>query len=78
MISTWQAGNMALLLVLLLALISHFRERPVLCGVLVAVAVTAKPILWPLAIWLIATRRWRSAATALGCRNAGSRPGNLT
>lgn len=65
-ISAWQAGNMGLLLVLLLALIWHFRERPVLCGMLVAVAVTAKPMLWPLAIWLIATRRWRSAAAAVG------------
>lgn len=65
-ISAWQAGNMPLLLVLLLALIWRFRERPVLCGVLVAIAMTAKPMLWPLAIWLIATRRWRSAAAAVG------------
>ncbi len=61
----WEIGNVTLPLGLLVALVWRHRQRPVVAGAVTAVAVSLKPFVWPLALWLLATRRWRAAAWAL-------------
>ncbi len=64
-VSGWQTANLTLLLVLGIACVWRYRDRPVVAGALVAVLVSLKPIVFPLGIWLIATRRYAAAAYAL-------------
>jgi hypothetical protein len=49
----------------LVALAWKYRDRPAVAGLIAAVAISLKPFMWPLALWLLATRRWRAAAYAL-------------
>lgn len=65
-INAWQSANVTLLLGLLIALAWRYRSRPVLTALLTAFAVSLKPFVWPLGLWLIATRRYRAAAWAVG------------
>jgi hypothetical protein len=58
-------GAIGPLLMLLVALIWHHRERPLVLALLVAGTITLKLFLWPLGVWLVATRRWRAAALAI-------------
>ncbi len=64
-------GNATLLLVPLIACAWRWRKRWVLTGVLVGLAVVSKLFLWPLLVWLLATRRYRSFAVALASVAAG-------
>jgi alpha-1,2-mannosyltransferase len=64
-VSGWQTANVTLLLVLGLACAWRYRDRPVVIGILAAVLVSIKPIVFPLGIWLIATRRYAATAYAL-------------
>jgi hypothetical protein len=61
----WQSGNVTLPLALMVALVWRFRERPWAAGLLTATAVSLKPFVWPLGLWLLATRRWKAAAWSL-------------
>jgi hypothetical protein len=61
----WQGGNVSIPLALLSVLAWRWRGRPLRAGVVVAIAISVKPFIWPLALWLIATRRWRAAGWAL-------------
>jgi hypothetical protein len=61
----WQTANLTLLLVLGVALTWRYRDRPAVAGALAALLISLKPFLWPLALWLIATRRYRAAAVGL-------------
>jgi hypothetical protein len=61
----WVAGNETALLVLLLALLWRHRDRPVAAGALVALMFSIKLMMWPLALWLLGTRRWRASAWGL-------------
>jgi hypothetical protein len=54
-------GAISPLLALLVALVWRFRERARLTAVVAAAAIAAKLFLWPLPLWLAATRRWRGA-----------------
>lgn len=63
-VSGWQTGNLTLLLALGMACLWRYRERPFVAGVLVALLISIKPIVFPLGIWLIATRRYRAAGYA--------------
>ena len=63
-VTGWQAGNLTLPLTLATAVIWRYRDRPALTGVLVALVVAIKPIMLPLALWLIATRRFAAGAYA--------------
>jgi hypothetical protein len=56
----WETGNITLLLALGAALAWRYRDRPGAAGVLVACLVSAKLFLWPVALWLLATRRYRA------------------
>lgn len=44
----------------------RYRDRTVMAAVVVAFTAVLKVFLWPLVIWLLATRRWRSAAACVG------------
>ncbi len=59
-----QTGNLTLLLGLLAALGWRYRSRQVLAGALVGLAFAMKVFMWPLAFWLIATRRYRATVAA--------------
>jgi hypothetical protein len=61
----WQSGNVTLPLALMIALLWRYRKRPMTAGVLTAVAISLKPFVWPLGLWLLATRRWKAAGWAL-------------
>jgi alpha-1,2-mannosyltransferase len=55
-------GALGPFLVLLLAVAWRYRDRPLVVAPALAIAIVAKLFLWPLAVWLLATRRWRSTA----------------
>ena len=61
----WQTGNQTALLLVLLALLWRYRDRPLAAGALTAVAISMKVFMWPLALWLLATRRWRATGWGL-------------
>jgi hypothetical protein len=65
-----ELGAIGPILALLVALAWRYRDRVGVSGAAVGFGIVLKVFLWPLAIWLAATRRWRSAliacATALG------------
>jgi alpha-1,2-mannosyltransferase len=63
-------GAIGPVLALLVALGWRCRERDLGAAATIGCAIALKVFLWPLAVWLVATRRWRAAlgaaATALG------------
>jgi glycosyl transferase family 87 len=67
-ISAIQTGNVTLWFALAAALAWRFRARLVPGAVAIGVTLAAKFFLWPLVVWLVATRRFASAvlATAVG------------
>jgi len=60
-----QTANLTLLLVLGLAILWRLRHRIAGPGVALGVLVSLKLFLWPLVIWLVATRRYAAAAWSL-------------
>lgn len=60
--SGWQTANVTLLLVLVLAIAWRLRDHPVAAGALIALAVSVKVFLWPLGLWLLASRRYAALA----------------
>lgn len=64
-------ANVTLLLVPLVALAWRWRDHWVRSGVIVGLAIASKIFLWPLFIWLLATRRYRSFAAAVIVGSAG-------
>lgn len=65
-VSGWQSGNVTLPLMLGVACAWRWRDRPVVAGALVGALASVKLFTWPLGLWLLATRRYRAAAWALG------------
>lgn len=61
----WQTANETMFLMLGLACLWRGRERPLVAGLIVALIVSLKPLLWPLVLWLLVTRRWRASGVAL-------------
>jgi len=57
-------GALGPVLALLVALAWRYRERVGAVAVSLGAAITLKLFLWPLAVWLAATRRWKAAAGA--------------
>ncbi len=61
----WQTGNVTLPLMLMIALTWRYRDRPLVAGLLAAAAISLKPFVWPLAVWLLATRRYKATAATV-------------
>ena len=59
-----QTANLTLPLLLALAAIWALRHRAVLPGLVLALTLATKLFLWPLFVWLLATRRYRAAAAS--------------
>ena len=59
-----QSGNLTLPMVLGLALVWRYRDRRVVAALVAGLVVALKLFFWPLLIWLVATRRYRTAALA--------------
>lgn len=66
-VNAWQSANLTLLLALGVALMWRHRDRPGVAGACAALIVSLKPFVWPVCLWLIATRRYRAAACAVAC-----------
>ena len=58
-------GNVTILLGLAAALVWRFRDRPLAGGASLGVSIATKIFLWPLTIWLAATRRLAAAIWSL-------------
>jgi hypothetical protein len=65
--SGWSLANVTLLLGLGVALAWRYRDRPLLIGFLTAILVSVKLFLWPLALWLLAMRRYAALGYAMVC-----------
>jgi hypothetical protein len=63
-IAALQSGNLSIVLTLLAAAAWRTRDREYAPGVAIGVAVALKLVLWPLAFWLLAVRKFRAAAVA--------------
>jgi alpha-1,2-mannosyltransferase len=64
-VATWQSANVSTLLALGVACVWRWRDRPAVAGLTVALLVSVKFFVWPLAWWLIATRRFTPAGWAV-------------
>jgi hypothetical protein len=62
----WLTANESLFLVFGLACLWRWRDHPRAAGLLVAALISLKPMMWPVALWLLSSRRWRASAYALG------------
>lgn len=60
-VSAWQTANFTLPLLVGTALLWRWRDRQWAAAALVACLVSIKPIMAPLWLWLLLTRRWRAA-----------------
>ena len=56
--TAWQSANLTLLFALGIAYLWRKRNHPAVAGVLVATLISLKPFIWPVALWLLATRRY--------------------
>ncbi len=61
----WATANESLYLMFGLACVWRVRDRPWLTGLLAGALISLEPLLWPLGLWLVATRRWRASLHAL-------------
>jgi alpha-1,2-mannosyltransferase len=59
-----QTANLTLPIVFGLAVLWRYRDRREIAAILTGLIVSLKLLFWPLLIWLIASRRYRSAAIA--------------
>lgn len=60
----WHTANLTLLLCLGLALLWRYRDRRLVAAALVAIMISLKPFIWPIGLWFLATRRYRTAIAA--------------
>jgi hypothetical protein len=64
--TAWQNANVSVLMMLALALTWRFRDSWAGAGTALGLGVALKLILWPLSLWLLATRRVRAAVASVG------------
>lgn len=62
----WETANITTLLALGVAVAWRRREHPVICGAALACVISLKIFLWPMGLWLLATRRYAALGWALG------------
>jgi hypothetical protein len=65
-ISAVRLGTLTPLLVLALAVVWRWRDRRWVAGAALALAISLKLLLWPLVVWLAATRRYAAAVISAG------------
>ena len=65
-INTLALGAITSFLLLGVALAWRYRDNAAVAGVATAFTAVLKLFLWPLGVWLLATRRWRAAAICAG------------
>ncbi len=63
-LSAWATANVTLLFGLAIALMWRYRDRAVVVGLLLALLVSIKVFVWPLAIWLLGSRRYAALGYA--------------
>ncbi len=61
----WQSANLTLPLTLGMAVLWRYRDRPVVAGILTAILISLKPVVWPIALWILVTRRVAAAGWAI-------------
>jgi hypothetical protein len=61
----WETANVSILLALGVAALWRLRGRGVIAGVIVGTLIPVKPFLWPVALWLLATRRYTAFLAAV-------------
>lgn len=64
-IAGWETANITLLLGLGIAVLWRYRAHPAVAGAMVALLISLKLFLWPVALWLIATKRYRALGHAV-------------
>ncbi len=64
-LTAWQSANLTLPLTLGMALLWRYRDRPLVVGALTAIVISLKPVVFPLALWLLVTRRFAAASWGL-------------
>jgi hypothetical protein len=64
-VAAWHTANLSLPLAFGVALVWRWRDRPARTGLLVALLISCKTLVWPLGLWLLATRRYRAAVIAI-------------
>lgn len=69
-IHAWQNANVTLLLLGGIAAVWRYRRAALISGALVALLVSVKLFVWPLAVWLLATRRYAALGYALAVGTA--------
>jgi alpha-1,2-mannosyltransferase len=65
-VDTLSLGAISSMLLLGVALVWRYRDRSVVAGAVTAATAVAKLFVWPLFVWLLATRRFRAAGVAAG------------
>jgi hypothetical protein len=65
-INTLALGAITSFLLLGAALAWRYRDKPTVAALATAFTAVMKLFLWPVAVWLLATRRWRAAAICAG------------
>lgn len=65
-INTLALGALTSFLLLGAALAWRYRDRPVVTALATAFTAVVKLFLWPLGVWLLATKRWRAAGICAG------------
>jgi hypothetical protein len=65
-INTLALGAITSFLLFGTALVWRYRDNAVVSGVAAAFSAVLKLFLWPVAVWLLATRRWRAAVICAG------------
>lgn len=76
--AVWSAlgnGSVSLVLLCACAALWRFRSRPHVAGLLLSLLIVFKLYLWPLGVWLIATRRIRATAVSIAATVAASLAG---
>jgi hypothetical protein len=59
-----QTGNLTLPMLLGLAIVWRYRDRRIVAALVAGLVVSLKLFFWPVLVWLVATRRYRTAALA--------------
>jgi alpha-1,2-mannosyltransferase len=63
--TAWQTTNETIFLVFGVACLWRYRDKAWIAALITVIEISLKPLMWPLAVWLLATRRWRASIYSL-------------